>query len=334
MSHSSIRGAASCCSLFPLMFTDSEIAKNMKLQKDKLSYMIVYGLAPYFAGVLDALISSSDFIVLGFDESFNKVSNKQQMDLGIRFWNTNENRVHVRFVTSVFLHNTTAEDLLKGIKTCIKETNLQKIVQLSMDGPNVNFKVQRLLNEELKSYPGCSQLLDLGSCGLHTVHNALKAGIKETGWELIPFFRAVSNLFKQAPKRRGEYTKLTGSAIFPMTVCSVRWVENSKVARRVREMLPHLKTYVESTKGTKQEPTCASYNVVYQHIQDKLMLAKIAFFESLCDVVEPFLLLFQSEQPLAPFLYDKLMVILRTLMEKIVKEEVIEKSLFTRLMFC
>lgn len=156
MSHSSIRGAASCCSLFPLMFTDSEIAKNMKLQKDKLSYMIVYGLAPYFAGVLDALISSSDFIVLGFDESFNKVSNKQQMDLGIRFWNTNENRVHVRFVTSVFLHNTTAEDLLKGIKTCIKETNLQKIVQLSMDGPNVNFKVQRLLNEELKSYPGCS----------------------------------------------------------------------------------------------------------------------------------------------------------------------------------
>lgn len=80
-------------------------------------------------------------------------------------------------------------------------------------------------------------------------------------------------------------------------------------------MLPHLKTYVESTKGTKQEPTCASYNVVYQHIQDKLMLAKIVFFESLCDVVEPFLLLFQSEQPLAPFLYDKLMVILRTLME-------------------
>lgn len=63
-----------------------------------------------------------------------------------------------------------------------------QIVHLSMDRPVVNLKAFGLLQEHLQQ--NCQvRCLDLGSCGLHTVQNAYKAGVaaskclkkKETG---------------------------------------------------------------------------------------------------------------------------------------------------------
>ena len=41
----------------------------MTLQKTKLSYVILYGLAPFFQEELNDEIKNSECIVIGFDES-------------------------------------------------------------------------------------------------------------------------------------------------------------------------------------------------------------------------------------------------------------------------
>ena len=49
-----------------------------------------------------------------------------------------------------------------------------------MDGRNVNLKFLQLIQkdrEENQQYG----LIDIGSCGLHTIHNAFKTGAEETG---------------------------------------------------------------------------------------------------------------------------------------------------------
>lgn len=126
---------------------------------------------------------------------------------------------------------------------------MKNIVQISMDGPNVNFAFLRELKLELKEEGKTNELIDLGSCGIHTVHNAFKKALTRTGWNLTRLLRAMYNLFKDVPTRRGIYIRLTNSDLFPLKFFSVRWLENSAVAQRAIDILPNLRTFVWCRRG-------------------------------------------------------------------------------------
>lgn len=323
MTHNSLRNAASCCTLFKTMFPDSDIAPGMKLQKSKIAYEITYGLAPYFANELLSVVRECRHFVISFDESLNKIAQRQQMDLIIRFWDLVENSVQTRYLTSVFLSRATASDLLKGLTSSLAGLELKKILQISMDGPNVNFKLLKLLKSELRPGLDDPKFLDIGSCGIHTLHCAFKAGIKGTGWSLIEFLRALFNLWKNVPARRGMYTEITGSTLFPHKFCTIRWLENAPVANRAASILPHVKKYVEKVTESKKQPNCSSFKIVANAVRDELLPAKLAFFEALALDVEPFMREFQSDSPLAPFLYTALSTLVRHTMTRVLKEEVL-----------
>ena len=72
-SHFSLRSCLGLNDPFKAMFRHSEIAKFFQLSKTKCGYLINYGLAPYFKDVLLKSINSSEFFVLSYDESLNKV---------------------------------------------------------------------------------------------------------------------------------------------------------------------------------------------------------------------------------------------------------------------
>jgi hypothetical protein len=59
---------------------------------------------------------------------------------------------------------------------------------------------------------------------------------------------------------------------------------------------------------------------------DSLTEAKIAFFISISSIVEPFLKKYQTSNPSAPFLYDDLTHIIRTLMSRYVKPSVLQQA--------
>lgn len=74
MTHTSLRTAGRDAEFFKILFPDSDIAQRMHLQRDKVGYLLAYGIAPYFEReLLDKLIKC-DFLVVGFDESLNKVA--------------------------------------------------------------------------------------------------------------------------------------------------------------------------------------------------------------------------------------------------------------------
>ena len=77
----------------------------------------------------------------------NEAAQFQEMDVVIRFWDEETDEVKSRYLTSVFLTRSRAEDLLNVIQ-CF---TLHKLFQLSMDGPNVNWKIFRLLQEQMGS---------------------------------------------------------------------------------------------------------------------------------------------------------------------------------------
>jgi len=74
-----------------------------------------------------------------------------------------------------------------------------------------------------------------------------------------------------------------------------------------------VKKYVKDAKKLPNTVTC---NNVKKLCADKLAVAKISFFASVSAMHEPFLKTFQTPSPLAPFLYDDIAHLLRSLMTR------------------
>lgn len=321
MSHASLRGGSDSVSLFSRMFPDSDIASQMTLGKDKISYTVTHGIAPYFASDLLNKINQCNNYVILFDESLNKVAQRGQMDLHIRF--RYENKIVTRYLTSVFLSRTRAEDLLSAFERGTKDLDPCKFLQISMDGPNVNLKFLRLFNNS-RNDSTAPPLLDCGTCSLHVVCGSLKtADEKSDYWHVGRFLRCCYYIFHNSPLRRALFLQLndTSESPFPMKFCATRWVENAAVATRILGLIPKLKVFVEGLAQRREEPKSHSYVMVKNALNDKILPVKVAFFNYIAITLEPFLTSYQTDAPMVPFMYEDLSGLLRELLSKIVKEE-------------
>ena len=67
------------------MFPGSKITKQFPMGKTKEIYLISQRLDPYFKDRLLNVLNAARFIVTSFDESFNIVISKGQIDVLVRF---------------------------------------------------------------------------------------------------------------------------------------------------------------------------------------------------------------------------------------------------------
>ncbi|KAH8008727.1 hypothetical protein HPB51_003374 [Rhipicephalus microplus] len=310
---------AASAAIFPLMFPTSEVAAKAQLGKDKVDYTICYGIALYFRNMLLSSLVNVPYLVVCFGEALNKVTQKQQMDVLIRYWDAADYSVKTRYLTFCFMGHTCAEDLASAFRQAVEKIKGSKILQVSMDGPNVNFKFLQSLKEELRESDE-SHILDIGSCSLHAINGAYKAGHVASGWDLVSLLRSAYNLFKCIPARRADFVSFTGCSKFSLKFCAVRWLENSTVICRALEILPHLIVFVQQCKEkAHKRPTCLSYKVVEEAVSNQVLSAKLPFALSIAEESESFLRELQTDKPIVPFLSAALESILRSLLSRILK---------------
>ena len=103
MPNYSFNSCANNSHLFAVMFEDSQIAQSFSLGSTKLSYNITFGLAPYIKNLLPEGVHEVKYYSLSFDDSYNRIMKKGQMDLLIRFWDSAKDRVQTRYLDSSFL---------------------------------------------------------------------------------------------------------------------------------------------------------------------------------------------------------------------------------------
>ena len=323
MNHLSLRSCTNLNETFRLMFPDSSIVASFALSPAKAAYTIVHGLAPYFSEALVLALQECPFFVACFDEALNKVAQKGQMDIVIRFWDCSVKQVSTRYLTSVFLGHATAKNLEEKFKEALTALNLKKLVQISMDGPSVNWKFLSSFAASTRPDACDPVLFDLGSCGLHVVHGAFQTGHKAAGWTVNELLRSMYGLFKDSPARRADYTAVTGSVCFPKKFCQVRWLANAEVAARAIEILPHVRKYLDSAAKLPNNWTCHNISTA---CADPLAIAKLAFFSSVALMFEPYLRGYQTAAPMMPFLHDDLAELLRCLLRRFVKQPVLKNA--------
>ena len=188
------------------MFPDSAIAQKINSGPTKLSYLICFGIAPYFKQQLLNELKEAKCFVISFDESLNTELHEEQMDFVVRYFN--KDRVTYRYLTSEFLGHTHANDLKKKFEEGIKDLEKKKMLQLLMDGTNVNWKLYDSIVEEQNENDDYPDLTDIGSCRLHVVHGAFRTGVQKTEWEINSILLALYNLFPNSPAKRQDYTTL------------------------------------------------------------------------------------------------------------------------------
>jgi hypothetical protein len=224
-SHYSMKSCEGSKLLFCTMFPDSQIAASFSCGETKARYLCTFGLGPYFAGQVNQQVKCADNYVLLFDETLNNDLQEKQMDLYARFWLNGS--VDTKYLQSEFMGHATADIMLDKLSQTVTSLGHSKLLQLSMDGPNVNLKLQRLLEEDIRKQTPM-KLIEIGTCGLHILHNAFRAGCAATSWDIEGFISACYHLFHDSPARRDDFLDASRSAAdearFPMKFCKHRYV--------------------------------------------------------------------------------------------------------------
>ena len=101
MSHFSLNSVQDIMEIFKALFPDSSIAQGMSCGPTKFSYLITFGIAPYFKQLpIGDLRKVPCFVVL-FDESLNTSLHQEQMYFSVRYFK--DGHVVTRYIYSAFL---------------------------------------------------------------------------------------------------------------------------------------------------------------------------------------------------------------------------------------
>ena len=122
------------------------------------------------------------------------------------------------------------QDLLAKFKEGTAGLPRCKLMQISMDGPSVNWSFLDKHEDDLTQDDIAEKLLHIGSCGLHVINRAFQTGHHESGWKINGVLHAMYRLFKDVPARRALSSELTGCKTFPKKFCQIRWTANASVA--------------------------------------------------------------------------------------------------------
>ena len=335
-SNYSLRSSDHVGDLFSVMFPDSKIAANFSLSHTSSSYIIGEGLMPYLTRVIigDLVELQLPFCV-HFDEA-STTQVKKQMDLTLRYWFPTHNEVWSMFYTSLFFGHA------EGVKVTLKMYEriqndgipVNKMVTLVRDGPNVNKTMFNKMNELIQQdYPRFTGLIDLGSCTIHTVHNAFGKGIEQYGSEIDLLCKDLYTLFQHSAARCEDYVGVQ----IEMEVeihnfqqhTEVRWLSMGPSIKRVLKQWDAIIKFVsELAKDQKKVPKSINFKRVYMMLGTKERAStKVTLeFLNIIPLFEKFLLLFQKSSPVVHILYDSLCDILAKMLRRFLKAETMDNK--------
>ena len=128
-----------------------------------------------------------------------------------------------------------------------------------------------------------------------------------------------------SPARRDDHHSVTGSTKVPLAFCATRWIEDKTVADRFIELWPNLKKVMEFwVKLPKSmQPKNKSYDHLKSVLYDPLLTAKLGFFSYFAEIFKPFLTLYQTDEPMLPYLNDGLYNLLKNVFSIIIKPAIL-----------
>lgn len=318
--------------VFQTMFSDA-IPKGFSMSRSKLTYLITDALGPYFREELIKDIGNECYSII-YDETTNSEGNKELQVL-IRYYSTSKCMVITQHLQTMFIGKATADILSVKIVGAVENANLSltKLIMIGSDGPNVNKKVARLINDQILHCRSKS-LINIGTCSIHTIHNAFLKGIDKYGENSEQLIISIYYYFKGWPTRWEEFENILEKFKLPVRRfikhVPSRWLTLHDSANRVLENWSAVEYYF--LKFIPQQKSSVSTTNSYTKIRDILSIitikCEIIFIQSSAKIFMKYTGLMQKSEPLVHVMYTELHSLLCTLAGRICKTEYIPKSFF------
>ena len=108
--------------------------------------------------------------------------------------------------------------------------------------------------------------------------------------------------------------------IWPLSLCGTRWVEDGPVAERAIDManIVTINKYWQPLCKSKR-PQNKSFGILVHHHTSSLIEVKLHFFKYIASIFNVFLVSFQSDNLMRPFLYCAIEKVMRQIMTLFVR---------------
>ncbi|CAN8028260.1 unnamed protein product [Ixodes persulcatus] len=304
---------------YPHMFPDSQIAKGFQCGRKKISYIISDGLGPYFKEkMVQELVQPEVFYKIMIDETPVPEAKVQQLDILARYYSVNTQNVVVEHLQSFHLGHATADELFCCVEDALNELLKKNMVCFFSDRPYVMKSLKRKLKAELSP-----DMIDIGECSLHKVHNAFSAGLDSFCSELEYIVTDVHHYFKYATRHadmKELQCKLGLSQLEFLRHVNSRWLTLLPSMERVLKLYDALKTFF-SKSGVPRTSSSVRHSRLASAFTDSTLRAKLLFVQNAAQIFEKFQTLFQSKEPLLHIFYDEMVALVKQVLERFLRQE-------------
>jgi len=318
--------------IFKSMFPESFVNNSFSLNRTKLSYLITDSLGPYFRQILLDECQNTYYTLI-YDETTNDKGAKE-LQCAIRYWSNAVNEVVVHHLETFFIGTATGQILEEYIMKALNNGNIpiEKLLMLGSDGPNVNKKVFRLVNENVKLIRGKS-LIDIGTCNIHIIHNSFLKGLEYMGNRVSDFIIDIYYFFHGWPKRGEDYLKIQKDKGLSehkfLKHCSSRWLTLSSAAALIIEQWIGISEYF--IKFIPNHQKSLIHTLKFKKIIDCLKCsafqAELEFVFWSASIFQRFTGRFQRQEPLIHIMYEELSQLVCIIVGYVCKENVISEWL-------
>ena len=181
--------------------------------------------------------------------------------------------------------------------------------------------------------PEFTGLVDLGSCSIHTIHNAFGKGLEKCGKEIEQLCMDLHALFKYSAARHEDFREVQIEMDLDLTSflqhTVVRWLSIGPAVKRILEQWEAVTQFVtDLAKDPKKLPRSINFKRAHMMLNTKIKMVTRVLLEFLNDVIpvfEQFLLLFQRASPVIHIMYNSMCDILVRLLRRFMKGQAVEK---------
>lgn len=100
---------------------------NFLLVKQNACILLIIDLSSYFSGELLRSIKHCGSVIVCINEALNKIVQKCQMDITIRYYDNDINKVALRYFSSSLLGSSSAKDILESFLESVNKLNIEPI---------------------------------------------------------------------------------------------------------------------------------------------------------------------------------------------------------------
>ena len=103
------------------------------------------------------------------------------------------------------------------------------------------------------------------------------------------------------------------------------WVEDKIVADRLKCIWENIKSLVKhwESKPKSKRPSTKSYENLKAAVDDPLATANLQLFLFVAGILQPFFKLYQTDQPMIPFMYNDIFTLLQKILQSVVKQDLL-----------